>query len=124
MLNEFHDLHHDLEVFYAQIHDHHHVSSDQFRADIDAHQRIHNDAVSDGDHVHIHGQNHDLQNSRAGLLLHSDVLLRVHEVQPRIYDRGDACAHVHLCGRMDHLKIQYHEHDDDYHNNLQQARVL
>ena len=74
MLNEFHDLHHDLEVFYVQIHDHHHVSSDQSRVDIDAHQRIHNDAMNDGDLVygHIHDQNHDLQSSHEALLLHND----------------------------------------------------
>ena len=126
MLNEFHDLHRDLEVFYVHIHDHHHVSSDQFHANIDAHQRIHNDAMSDGDLVygHIHDLNHDLQSIHEDLLLHSDALPRVREVQPRTYDRGDAYTHVHLCGRMDHLRIQYHVLDDDYVNNVRQARVL
>ena len=126
MLNEFHDLHRDLEVFHVHTHDHHHVSSDQFRANIDAHQRIHNDAMSDGDLVygHIRDLNHDLRSNHVSLLLHSDALHRAREVQQRIYDRGDACARVHLCGRMDHLRIQYHVLDDDYVNNVRQARVL
>ena len=125
MLNESHDLHHDLEVFYVHIHGHHHVSSDQSRADIDVHQRFHNDATSGDDQVsgHIHDQNHDLQSSRVGLLFHSDALLRVRGVQPRIYDRGGAYTHIHLCGRMDHLKILYHEHDDDHVNNLQHVHA-
>ena len=74
MLNGFHDHHHGLEVFYVHIHGHHHVSSDQSRANIDAHQRIHNDATSDGDLVsgHIHDQNHDLQSSHVALSLHND----------------------------------------------------
>ena len=121
MQSEFRDLLHGLEVFYDHIRDHLHVSSGQSRADIHAHQRIHNDAVSVSGSLsgHIQDRIHVHQSSRVDLLLHSDVLLHVREVLQHTYDRGDAYTHAHLCGRMDHLRIQYHDHDD-YVNSLRQ----